>query len=83
MSYGHYPPQNHYGGYGAPQPPAPPADPFRAWYADRLAELTFNSRPIIQTLSLEAMNQRDQNNWNGMQAIVEEVEAAILRVRLC
>lgn len=95
MAYQHYP---HFqpgppapGGYGAPpafgpQPPfaapAPQMDPFRAWYSSRLRELTFNSRPIIQDLSIHAMAQRDQNNWVNMQAVVEEIEAAVLRVGL-
>lgn len=72
MSYG-------YGWY----PPQQPADPFRAWYAEQLATLTFNSRQIIQNLSIEALKQRDQNNWPGMQAVSEELEQAILRVRGC
>lgn len=73
MSYG----QPQYGGYYEAQPPP---DPFRAWYAARLAELTFNSRQIIQHLSLEAMKMRDQNNWTAMQAVVEEIEQAVFRV---
>lgn len=60
---------------------APPSDPFRNFYASRLRELTFNSRQIIQDLSVTAMQQRDQGNWPNMQAIVEEIEAAVLRVR--
>lgn len=85
MSYGYPPPQHRQapppqgGWYGGP--PQPPADPFRAWYAEQLGTLTFNSRPIIQGLSIEAMKQRDQGNWAGMQAISEELEQAILRVR--
>lgn len=63
-------------------PPAQPHDPYRQWYAARLAELTFNSRPIIQSLSLEAMRQRDEGNWAAMQAITEEIEQAVLRVRV-
>ncbi|BEI84132.1 hypothetical protein CcaverHIS002_0407360 [Cutaneotrichosporon cavernicola] len=58
-------------------PPQPPQDPFRAWYADKLATLTFNSRAIIQDLSIEAVKQRDAYNWAGMNAIAEELEAAI------
>jgi len=88
MSYGHYPqqryPQHGGGGYGNMyhQPQQHHHDPYRAWYAARLAELTFNSRPIIQNLSMEAMRQRDESNWPAMQAITEEIEAAVLRVRL-
>lgn len=81
-----YPAQRAYGGpshYGQPPPPAyhAPVDPFRAYYADRLRELTFNSRPIIQELSLLAMQQRDQNQWGNMTAVVEEIEVAVYRVR--
>jgi pre-mRNA cleavage complex 2 protein Pcf11 len=57
-------------------------DPFRTYYADRLRELTFNSRPIIQELSLLAMQQRDQNQWANMTAVVEEIEIAVYRVRI-
>ncbi len=65
--------------YYPPIPP-PPVDPFRGYYADRLRALTFNSRPIIQDLSVLANGQREQNNWDGMRAVVEEIEAATLRV---
>lgn len=90
MSYGYPPPAQH------PQhpqhqqqqqqqwypPPQPQVDPYRAWYASQLATLTFNSRPIIQLLSQEAMKQRDQGNMAAMQAVAEEIEHAVLRVRL-
>jgi pre-mRNA cleavage complex 2 protein Pcf11 len=69
----------HNGWYGGQ--PQPQQDPFRAWYAAKLATLTFNSRAIIQDLSIEAVKQRDVNNWAGMQAIAEELETAIYRVR--
>lgn len=80
------PPPTHHAqhayGYNAPPQPAPvaPADPFRAYYASRLRDLTFNSRPIIQDLSMMAMQQRDAGNWANMQAVVEEIETAVLRV---
>jgi hypothetical protein len=83
------------GYYAPPQPPTsapafqaqlqpqpqPPVDPFRSYYADRLRQLTFNSRPLIQELSVLAMQQRDAQHWPNMQSIVEEIEAAVLRVR--
>jgi pre-mRNA cleavage complex 2 protein Pcf11 len=78
-SHAYYPPpqQQHY------QPPPAPIshDPFRAYYADRLRELTFNSRPLIQELSLLAMQMRDSNQWSNMTAVVEEIEGAVYRVR--
>lgn len=83
MAYHAYPPpvpsQSLYPAYGY-APPQPPVDPFRGYYADRLRELTFNSRPLIQELSMMAMQQRNGNNWSGMHAVVEEIEAAVLRV---
>lgn len=70
----------------APYYPSPPVQPttdvFRRQYADRLRALTFNSRPIIQDLSMLAMAARDRNDWNGMQAVVEEIELAVLRVSI-
>ncbi|KZV63828.1 hypothetical protein PENSPDRAFT_197263 [Peniophora sp. CONT] len=62
-------PQVPYGGYGAPSaPPAPSTsffqlDPesFRRDYAARLAELTMNSRPIIQDLSVYA---QEYSRWS-------------------
>ncbi|KAK8864405.1 hypothetical protein IAR55_001653 [Kwoniella newhampshirensis] len=76
-----YPPYQHASApapYYPPVPAQPPLDPFRAYYADRLRQLTFNSRPLIQDLSMTAMAQRDQNNWSGMGVVVEEIEAAVL-----
>lgn len=85
MSYQswHPPPpsQNGAGAYYHQPPPPPVADPFRSYYADRLRQLTFNSRPLIQELSVMAMQQRDGNNWDAMKAVVEEIENAVLRVR--
>ena len=80
------PPQNGTGGSYYQQPPPPPpavaqVDPFRSYYADRLRQLTFNSRPLIQELSVMAMQQRDGKNWDAMKAVVEEIETAVLRVR--
>ena len=54
---------------------------FRAHYASRLRELTFNSRPLIQELSISAMTQRETGNWDNMRVIVEEIEQATVRVR--
>lgn len=67
--------------YTPPPVAQPPSDPFRAYYASRLSQLTFNSRPIIQDLSVMAMQQRDTQNWQNMQSVVEEIESATLRVR--
>jgi pre-mRNA cleavage complex 2 protein Pcf11 len=82
------PPQGGAGAYYNQQPtpsytppPAVAHDPFRSYYADRLRQLTFNSRPLIQELSVMAMQQRDGNNWDAMKAVVEEIENAVLRVR--
>lgn len=66
--------------YYPPPPVQPTTDVFRRQYADRLRALTFNSRPIIQDLSMLAMAARDRNDWDGMQAVVEEIELAVLRV---
>jgi hypothetical protein len=77
-SYYTPPPAQHY--QPVPPPVAAPHDPFRAYYADRLMGLTFNSRPLIQELSILAMQQRDQNQWGNMTAVVEEIEGAVYRV---
>lgn len=82
-----YPPQ----GYGQPslyaQPPAysyaPPAQPvyhvdptsFRREYSTRLAELTINSRPIIQNLSMLA-----QDYSRFADVVVQCIESHIRRV---
>jgi pre-mRNA cleavage complex 2 protein Pcf11 len=68
-------------GHGYQHPhPTPPGDPFRAYYADRLRQLTFNSRPLIQELSVMAMQQRDGHSREGMRAVVESIESAVLQV---
>ncbi|KAL7421872.1 mRNA 3' end processing factor [Cryptotrichosporon argae] len=65
---------------GLPFPPPPPhPDAFRPWFADCLRQLTFNSRPMIQALSGEAMRQRDVGDMRAMSGVVEEIEAACLR----
>lgn len=92
-NYGYQQPQHqpqqplHYSGGGYNQPPAPvqnrsPVEAFRGYYADRLRELTLNSRPLIQDLSIMAMQQRDNGNWDNMAGVVEEIEIAVYRVRL-
>ncbi|WVO16289.1 hypothetical protein L204_103964 [Cryptococcus depauperatus] len=79
MAYHVYPPFQPTPFYPPAQAPPYPADSFRRQYADRLRTLTFNSRPIIQELSLMAMAARDRNDWDAMQAVVEEIELAVLR----
>lgn len=79
------PPSYHQPGssaYPYQQPPPPPApvyfvDPnsFRRDYATRLAELTINSRPIIQTLSMIA---QEYSKW--AEIVAQCLEAHIRRV---
>ncbi|KAG1755588.1 hypothetical protein EDB19DRAFT_1662099 [Suillus lakei] len=79
------PPSYHQPGpsaYPYQQPPPPPApvyfvDPnsFRRDYAARLAELTINSRPIIQTLSMIA---QEYSKW--AEIVAQCLEAHIRRV---
>src|ERR1700722_14020601 len=75
-----YPPQPSM--YGYPYQPAPPIpvyhlDPnaFRRDYSARLAELTVNSRPIIQNLSMFA---QEYSRW--AEIVSQCVEAHIRRV---
>ncbi|KAI0375573.1 hypothetical protein BV20DRAFT_984328 [Pilatotrama ljubarskyi] len=87
-AYGHqmaYPPQ----GYGAPVPPpnsyyAPPPPPvfqhfdpntFRRDYSSRLSNLTVNSRPIIQSLSMIA-----QEYTQFAEVVVQCIEQHLRRV---
>lgn len=79
-SYPGYPPQggyasSSYNGYGYAQPPPPPPAPvpayphdptsFRQDYMGRLSQLEFNSRPIIQSLSMIA---QDYARWADIVA---------------
>ena len=76
-------PQVPYRGYGAPSaPPAPSTsyyqlDPesFRRDYAARLSELTMNSRPIIQDLSVYA---QEYSRWSD--SVVSCIEKHIRMV---
>ncbi|ODN79785.1 hypothetical protein L202_03693 [Cryptococcus amylolentus CBS 6039] len=79
MAYPSYPAYQQAPYYPPPVATQPPADLFRRQYADRLRALTFNSRPIIQDLSMLALAARDRNDWEGMQIVVEEIEMAVLR----
>lgn len=70
------------GGYYQPPPPPPPpvyhhVDPvtFRRDYTNRLAELTFNSRPVIQNLSMIA-----QEYSRFAEIVAQCLEAHIRRV---
>lgn len=80
MSYGG-PSYAHTGGYYQPPPPPPNpyhhVDPhsFRRDYSARLAELTINSRPIIQNLSMIA-----QEFTRYSDIVVQCIEAHIKRV---
>ncbi|GJJ07434.1 hypothetical protein Clacol_001636 [Clathrus columnatus] len=56
-------------------PPAPDPNTFRQFYASQLATLTFNSRPIIQNLSMIA---QDYNRLSNI--VVQCIEAHIRRV---
>jgi hypothetical protein len=85
--YGNNAYNNGYGGsnsgYGQhQQQQQPQINTYGQWYANQLQQLTFNSRPHIQHLSVEALKQRDQNNWDNMQAISDEIEQAVFRVRI-
>lgn len=85
-----YPPGHGYHGpphRGPPGPPPPPLGPpapttlhvdpnaFRQFYASHLATLTFNSRPIIQNLSMMA---QDFQRWASI--VGQCLEAHIRRV---
>lgn len=69
--------------YPPAPPPVPPpfyhVDPntFRRDYSAKLAELTVNSRPIIQSLSMIA---QEYSRWAGI--VVQCIEAHIRRVSL-
>ena len=68
--------------YHQPPPPAPPiyyadATSFRREYMTRLSELTFNSRPMIQHLSMLA-----QDSSRFADIVAQCIEGHIRRVSL-
>ena len=69
--------------YHQPPPPAPPTyhvdgASFRREYMTRLAELTFNSRPMIQHLSMLA-----QDSSRFADIVAQCIEGHIRRVSHC
>lgn len=54
-----------------------PAQQFQAWYATELAKLTFNSRPIIDKLSMAALERKREGDWEGMTAVGEVLRRGI------
>jgi hypothetical protein len=60
-------------------PIAPPS--YAQSFARDLANLKFNSRPIIVHLTTLAMQVRNAGDWEGMEVVGRELEEAIHRVR--
>jgi len=79
-SYSSPPPAPYTQFYHQPAPPAPPtyhvdATSFRREYMTRLSELTFNSRPMIQHLSMLA-----QDSSRFADIVAQCIEGHIRRV---
>ncbi len=66
-------------GYAAAPPPLQqqPQNPFIPWFRGHLVTLTFNSRPIISTLTTIALERRDKGDWANMQVIGAEIDQAM------
>lgn len=54
-----------------------PTQQFQAWYAHHLATLTFNSRPIIDKLSMAALERKREGDWEGMSVVGEVLRHGI------
>lgn len=54
-----------------------PSQQFQAWYAHHLATLTFNSRPIIDKLSMAALERKREGDWEGMSVVGEVLRHGI------
>lgn len=54
-----------------------PAQQFQAWYATELGKLTFNSRPIIDKLSMAALERKREGDWEGMGVVGEVLRRGI------
>lgn len=81
-TYAQRPPPPPLGAYGYPTAPAGPSQPvyydpntFRRDYASRLGELSINSRPVIQSLSMMA---QEHTRW--AEIVAQCIEAHIRRV---
>ena len=59
-----------------------PAQQFQAWYATELGKLTFNSRPIIDKLSMAALERKREGDWEGMGVVGEVLRRGIEVVSL-
>ncbi|KAJ9093538.1 hypothetical protein QFC21_006379 [Naganishia friedmannii] len=50
---------------------------FREWYTHHLSTLTFNSRPIIDRLSMAAWERAREGDWDGMRVVGDCLRGAL------
>ncbi|KAJ9112520.1 hypothetical protein QFC22_006277 [Naganishia vaughanmartiniae] len=50
---------------------------FREWYTHHLSTLTFNSRPIIDRLSMAAWDRSREGDWDGMRVVGDCLRGAL------